>query len=121
MSHAHRPSKNGHARTVDVTVLWAQVLPVRCDWQQPDGIITTCDDVQHYSEAACKIWSLNPPDSSEVDLKSYLADALDIRRGSITAYSRSGYRPADFYSSVSSNQEFQVKVLVNETSTIANA
>lgn len=43
----------------DTFVLWAQVLPVRCDWQREDGIITYCDNSTLFAQGhkeVCALW-----------------------------------------------------------------
>ena len=73
------------ANVEDTFVLWAQVLPVRCDFQREDGVITFCSnrgdgDVQDLpSASACTVWDDNSPADPEDATEYYFAEQLSLR------------------------------------------
>jgi len=76
-------------------VLWAQLLPVRCDFQRDDGVITVCTG-QSFDGAwetdlpeACEVWDDHQLLSVDDDLIFHFAAALDIRPDGIRRIDRS--------------------------------
>ena len=73
------------ANVEDTFVLWAQVLPVRCDFQREDGVITFCSsqedaDIQELpSSSACTVWDDNSPATPEDATEDYFAEQLSLR------------------------------------------
>lgn len=90
-------------------VLWAQLLPVRCDWQRADGVITVCEAGNSIDPTTCKLWNETTPDDPDDATPEYYADALGIRVGGITWYEQT--RQAN-------NDTFSVRALVNENHVI---
>lgn len=105
-------------------VLWAQLLPVRCDFQRKDGVITVCTNVTNftYPEGSCNVWNARPEDPSDAT-PSYYADLLGIRIGGITEYKEAQTElltialPGNFSSFP--NTTFSVRLLANENHAIA--
>lgn len=73
------------ANVEDTFVLWAQVLPVRCDFQREDGVITFCSDQgnaiiqEPRSSNACAVWDDNSPPTPEDATEDYFAQELSLR------------------------------------------
>jgi hypothetical protein len=90
----------------DTFVLWAQVLPVRCDFQEgTNGVITMCTEgLRQAAPSTCEVWDThqNTTDPSPM----YFASALDIRESGID------------YSQVE-EQEYLVTAIFNENPTVA--
>jgi hypothetical protein len=121
----------------DTFVLWAQLLPVRCDFQKPDGVITFCegnDSLLNSDEEACIVWDAHAPDLSELnatcwgepssekcleeDLEEYFANALNIRVGGIRSIRpRAGYLVP--YSDLAEFTDYDVTVVYNENPTVS--
>lgn len=103
-------------------VLWAQLLPKRCDFQRPDGVITVCDESRNsFPNASCDIWNggLDPNDATP----AYFANSLGIRVGGISDYavaqSETLTIALDGNFSSYPNETFSVRLLVNENHAIA--
>jgi hypothetical protein len=109
----------GARRELDAYVLWAQLMPVRCDWQREDGVITlcswTCDEDEHIC-TACSLWNRTylPPDEATPER---FADVLGVRVGGILEYKLEAYAPLSDQGQVV-NQSYSVKVIVNESDTL---
>jgi len=105
-------------------VLWAQLLPVRCDFQRPDGVITFCanDTAYTYPRESCILWEAAPPDPSNAT-SAYFADFLGIRIGGITEYTESETETltiaVDGNFSAYPNETFSVRLLANENHAVA--
>lgn len=106
-------------------VLWAQVLPVRCDWQLEDGIITQCGP-GYETRLTCQRWQTTWPNGSDPSTatSSYFAEQLGLRIGGVTEFEEIQYSSASFgFGSQSApNQSltaFEVKAIFNEGHTIA--
>jgi hypothetical protein len=115
----YHPTEKGNP---DVRLQWAQVLPVRCDWQRADGVITTCgvDQLTFYS-SACDYWERSmTPDPNDATAE-YFADELGIRPGGIVEIVRQTIAPANFDGSGSIPVEFYVRALYNESHAITLA
>jgi hypothetical protein len=80
------------ANVEDTFVLWAQVLPVRCDFQRADGVITFCsyqgDAIVARSASACAVWDDNSPPTPEDATEDYFAQELSLRSEGIRQISR---------------------------------
>ena len=68
-------------------VLWAQVLPVRCPFQNETGVITSCTKKQsQHFQSKCEIWDdYFPPDLDDDTrtIRNYYASELNLRGGGI--------------------------------------
>lgn len=65
-------------------LLWARILPVRCDFQRPDGVITVCNDSSPMRELdACALWGKNDTLPMVDNLPGHFAKTEDIRIGGI--------------------------------------
>lgn len=113
-------------------VLWAQVLPVRCDFLEPDGVITKCppnvtaenftdaNGTRYiYDPAACALWNRRPDNASDAT-PEYYADMLGIRVGGVTEYTemQTGMLTIAQNGSVT-NETFSVRLLANENHAIS--
>ncbi len=113
----------------DVTqyVLWAQLLPVRCDFQDESGVITKCTNETSFSGSyfpnkTCDVWDLAPPDPNDAT-PEYYANLTGIRVGGITEYAAMDTALLTFAldgnSSIFPNTTFSVRLLVNENHAIS--
>jgi hypothetical protein len=85
-------------------LLWAQLLPVRCAFQNnSNGVITQCANDSSVDPGVCNVWSLNPEDPTP----QYFAHELGIRVGGITEYI-----------SIAPNTTFSVRAVLNENHVI---
>jgi hypothetical protein len=95
-----------------VYVAWAQLLPVRCDWQRQDGVITFCSD----DLGLCRYWD-NAATESAVSKLGY-AETLGLREGVFVEIAKQTIGPADFNDG-NITADFYVKAIFNESHTIA--
>lgn len=68
----------------DTYILWAQILPVRCDFQRDDGVITFCDDQAEVSlhsatPGTCMVWDDHGPASPDDASPDYFAEQFSLR------------------------------------------
>jgi hypothetical protein len=112
----HDYSLLGKWRNVDSYVLWAQLLPIRCDWQREDGIITWCTECIGNMCETCSFWNRTIVPPSEAT-PNYFANVLGVRVGGIVAYQLQNVTAMFAQGSVS-NQSYSVKVIVDETDTL---
>jgi hypothetical protein len=110
---------------VKTFVLWAQLLPVRCEFQGSDGVITVCEnnDTNYtYPQGACNVWKTPPANPSDAT-PEYFANMLGIRVGGITEYTRSQTSlltvATDGNFSSYPNTTFSVRLLANENHAIS--
>lgn len=121
----------------DTFVLWAQLLPVRCEFQDPNGVITFCegnDSLLNSNEEACIVWDNFAPDFNDLNstcwakpvpqdcvenyLEGYFATELNLRVGGIrTIRPQAGYDVP--YADLSKFTNFDVTVVYNENPTVA--
>lgn len=105
---------------IDTFVLWAQVLPVRCPFQNETGVITSCRGrLSKYrempeNEATCNIWDTFSPANSDEANEAYFAEALRLRQGGILK--KVAYPPNP---SIDALSGFNVTVVFNENPTIS--
>jgi hypothetical protein len=100
----------------DTFVLWAQLLPKRCDFQREDGVITSCvGKFNDSSPEACKVWDDDylleyPSEATE----EYFASELDLRVGGIQKrFLMEGYE--------GNYTKYNVTVVYNENPTVSLA
>lgn len=93
-------------------LLWARLLPVRCDWQQENGVITSCDVQYNRRVEACEIWKAAKPAQGE-ESRQHFARALGLRPGSIVEFERSTTSVADFSSTGEATYSFHA--YINQT------
>ena len=109
----------------DTYILWAQVLPVRCPFQNSDGKITSCTGKQSRFKFdypyTCEVWdSLEVPKYTENQAiqnafarnLSIRGDGIFVEREPIISNPTNFSRPLNV---------FEVTVVVNNNPTIANA
>jgi hypothetical protein len=104
-------------RNSEAYVLWAQLLPVRCDWQRNDGIITWCDSCEENMCGPCDFWNntIVPPSNAT---PGYFADVLGVRVGGIVEFDIENSAPM-LDRGLLTNQVYSVTVIVDETDTLA--
>ena len=107
---------------VKTFVLWAQLLPVRCDFQGDDGVITVCPNGTGYPRGTCDVWNEHPANASDAT-PEYYANKLGIRVGGITEYAHSQNSrltiATDGNFSSYPNMTFSVRLLANENHAVA--
>ncbi|GKY91659.1 hypothetical protein MPSEU_000137800 [Mayamaea pseudoterrestris] len=74
--------------TYDIPLLlWAQVLPVRCDWQEASGVITACpESLSKVSQ--CEFWATFNPLDPSLASSEYFAERLGARVEGIVEYTQ---------------------------------
>jgi hypothetical protein len=122
----------------DTFVLWAQVLPVRCDWQREDGIITHCDNSTLFEQGhkdVCELWDDTLQRGSFSDeqmegwefeekvdtVRSNLAQEMDLRMPAIQWKCLIGLDSVPCNVGSSSEAEFSVTVYYNNHPTVSLA
>jgi len=106
-----------------VFVLWAQLLPIRCEWQTQypfeasDGVITHCRHALENREP-CQLWKEYSPSSPEAATPEYFADQMGTRSGGILDIGLTQSALAFFGGSLA-NETFSVRVILNENSTLS--
>jgi len=106
-------------------VLWAQVLPVRCPFQDETGVITSCTGKQsrfrdnNFTEI-CDIWDqADPPnfiDGNDSAIRNYFASIANLRGDTISAYQRPTVADS---SQFETSNDFQVTVVINHMYSVA--
>jgi hypothetical protein len=97
-------------------LVWGQLLPVRCDWQRDDGVITTCptndnpeDDLP---DRLCDVWDTSKPHDVDGASTQLFADEFDLRVGGFRHFVRNTTAPADFGNGTT-DEHFYVDVIFN--------
>jgi hypothetical protein len=116
-SKVNAPFAVGGGHSDDSYVVWAQLLPVRCDWQDSEGVITTCLWGSNFPSEICSVWNDTRPLSTEQATTSYFANKLGLRAGELVEFDRwdPGNGPE-----VDSNP-FYVRGIFDESHTVAVA
>ena len=102
----------------DTYVLWAQLLPVRCDFQREDGVITFCKGqaIEASFEGAaahtCFVWDEYSPENPDDATPFYFAKHLSLRWQGIRQISRE---------STISNTSYYATVIYNHNPIVALA
>jgi hypothetical protein len=97
-------------------LLWAQILPVRCQWQHPSGVITVCPK-SFVQIDQCQFWDkYNPVDPADAT-PEYFAASLGMRVGGIVQY-------AVVHQNVSTDfigglEDFQVRAIFNHNDAVS--
>ena len=114
---AIKPQPASFISTVEDTfVLWAQLLPVRCDFQKKNatnGVITFCGNDDH---STCMVWddiydNFTEICNSTLDsdcLQNYFASELHLRQEAVTAVTNTN-----------SGVRHTVTVVYNQSSTVS--
>jgi len=108
------PATEGTYYSEGAYILWAQVLPVRCNFQSDDGVISSCDKYTDVVVGACAIWNAAPSNATP----NFFADLLDIPVGAISEYTKSTTLTWFNGSQEVTNATFSVKVLVNQNQAV---
>jgi hypothetical protein len=102
-----------------VLVQWAQLLPVRCDWQSENGVLTVCRSDSAVTEGpACAYWADTETVRTADATPEYFAEALGVRAGGLVEIVYQEMAPADFNDGATT-AEFYVRAVFNESDTIA--
>jgi hypothetical protein len=118
------PQPSSLVSTADTFVLWAQLLPKRCDFQREDGVITSCSSSSiNSTRAACKVWDddylLEHPSEG---LEDYFANELDLRVGGIQKKVLGGIQKRFLMEGYEGNYTtYNVTVVYNENPTVSLA
>lgn len=91
----------------DVWIIWAQLLPVRCNFSDPNGVITRCPDGWENSEIedVCKVWDFGTNSTTPSDF----GDKFGYREGAIDTV---------ILKETIDGEDFSVTVMVNYTNSI---
>jgi hypothetical protein len=107
-----------------LSIQWAQILPIRCEWQLPDGVITNCRQTE-FAEVfpACTVWNKTQPSNPKDATPEYYAEVLGRRPGELTEYIDVKTAPAFFNNSFDIDEEtgqheFYVRAIFNESQTV---
>jgi hypothetical protein len=102
-----------------IYLAWAQLLPVRCDWQRSDGVITYCPLGYSVTESPlCIYWSVTAVDSIVDATPEYFADNLGVRAGAMVEIVSQEIALAGFEDGANT-ADFYVRAIFNESETIA--
>ena len=103
----------------DAHLLWAQVLPVRCSWQQDNGVITTCGSTRTVTtiDPICIYWENT---NTNYPSKEYFAESLATRPGEILDIALQNFVPSNFAIN-GTMSEFYVRAFYNAAHPIALA
>jgi hypothetical protein len=104
-----------------LSLQFAQVLPIRCEWQKPDGIITICKSSVFSDEFdACGIWNSTIPSNPLDATPEHFANALGTRPGELLQFEHRQLAQASFPNvGIDGVEEFYVKAIFNESRTVA--
>jgi hypothetical protein len=96
----------------DTFVLWAQLLPIRCDFQRDDGVLTYCygDDSRPNGVYPCTVWDDHAPTDPGEATEEYFADELGIRLDGVRKLSRQG---------IDEFSDYGVSIIYNENPTVS--
>jgi hypothetical protein len=96
----------------DTYVLWAQLLPIRCDFQRDDGVLTYCDGDPSRPNGVypCEVWDDYAPASPSEATVEYFAEVLYIRSDGVREIERNG---------TGKFPEYSVVVIYNENPTVS--
>jgi hypothetical protein len=118
----YRTHTGSSSRDTNLYLLWAQVLPVRCPFQDElnNGVITTCSQndstwtEEGNSVDACTLWDDIPNTTDEGPLKQYFSDELNIRTGVIISETKS--TNIEYFDFIGDDQfaAFNVTVMYNQ-------
>lgn len=90
-------------------LVWAQLLPSRCDWQETDGVITICDGSNSdLDSSTCNAWNESKPENVTSATTDYFADIFGLRVGGFQKIEMTG-----------TDENFYVKVIYNAGYAIA--
>ena len=110
------------SNTNDAYILWAQVLPKRCEFQRDDGVITYCSKEVATVLEPCNTWAAAPANTEDAT-PQYFADRFGIRVGAITEYKESTTKSwidlsKGNVSVEMANFNFSVNVFINQNETV---
>jgi hypothetical protein len=96
-------------------LLWARISPLRCDFQQVDGIITVCSDSSPVEQRTCELWQENSTFASFDRLPAHFAEMQDIRVGGIREIYKENIAPCW----EGGECRFETHVLFNDNFTVS--
>lgn len=96
-------------------LVFGQLLPYRCDWQQPDGVISICptEDALGLPLQLCDAWKSSKPDDVADATTKYFADEFNLRVGGFKKFVRNTTAPVDFVNSTNTEEQFIVEAIYN--------
>lgn len=101
----------------DTYILWAQLLPVRCDFQREDGVITFCSSqgenglLTQAAPSTCVVWDEHSPATPQDATEDYFAEELSLRAEGIRRIYRTFL--------VNSMDTYTTTVIYNHNTTVA--
>lgn len=96
-------------------LLYARLTPIRCDFLEPDGVVTICPP--NATQSVCSVWKDIIPEEIELATPSYFADTTGLRRGGISEFLASNQGVSTSFGV----NHFEVYAIFNETHTVAYA
>jgi hypothetical protein len=99
-------------------LVFAQLLPKRCEWQRDDGVISFCNpgEIPPGADEICDFWSYTIPVDGKAS-SQYFADMLGIRVKSLVDIVSIESAPSSWNDT--SGAEFYVRAIFNESRTVS--
>jgi class 3 adenylate cyclase len=104
----------------DSFLVWAQIEPVRCDWQGSGGIITSCTGKDGES-MVCDIWNQTITVSPSTASEGMLASMLGLRPGALREFDDTAVALSDFVSDGDGLSMFRVRAFFDLSHTVSYA
>jgi hypothetical protein len=96
-------------------VIWAQLLPIRCDWQNgTGGVITKCIEDSE-NDYICNVWK--NLGNSENATREDFSEEMGIRAGELLELDKRDF--GAFFNGTNTNATFYVRAIFNESNTVA--
>jgi hypothetical protein len=100
-------------------LVFAQLLPKRCEWQRDDGVISVCIPGElPWADEVCDFWAYTIPVDGEAS-SQYFADMLGIRMKSLVDIVNIESAPSSLNGT--NTAEFYVRAIFNESRTVSSA
>jgi hypothetical protein len=92
-------------------LIWGQLLPSRCDWQEEDGVFSVCPTGTKDGLAVCDVWRETRPPNATYATKEFFAEEFSLRPGGFRKLIRNMTAPVDFDDRTNTEEEFYVEVI----------
>jgi hypothetical protein len=92
-------------------LIWGRLLPSRCPWQEPDGVISVCPNGPEENGLPCDVWRASQPDNFTDATKKLFADEFNLRVGGFTTFVRNMTAPVDFDDRTNTEEQFYVELI----------
>jgi len=115
VSQSHSSVFKNHSPN-DVYLVWAEMKPVRCDWQtENNGILTTCPQSWTDEFHLCELWDGLQSENATLQ---HFSKKLGVREGELVDLSRSEIVVSPFEEG-EDLVTFHVRAIFNESNTVA--